>query len=116
MSLATELDPLLDKPPQILQFKMVRFATASHGAVVVWKDGEVSIYADRATPGQPVKIAVDGNRPSEEQLAALRIIWHALVSNFRYHFLADFCPVLTSHAGEIAEMFLHSPAIGQEWN
>ena len=87
--------------PQVVTFKMVRFATASHGAVVVWKDGRANIYKKNATPGVPMVIAVDGNRPSPEQLQTLWFVWCALEQQFRYRFIADLCPVLTGHAGEI---------------
>jgi hypothetical protein len=89
MSDAVDLRPYVQVEGQPVYAAVMRMVEHPwHGAVHVYDDGQASIQRNRAAPGKPLSIHVEGVTPNVAQIKTLRLIWRCLSGNFNFSVVA----------------------------
>lgn len=76
--------------------RMAECPNRGRAAVIVWHDAEASVLRENADPDRPLVVEVEGSRPTDDQLHALRTVCLQLAEHFPFT-VAGFCPALMPH-------------------
>jgi hypothetical protein len=74
----------------------------SEPTVVVFRNGHADLYYERLRPDRVIIVHLEGETPSQEQIAACQKMWQELQIRMGFA-IASSCPVLLSYALQIME-------------